>query len=67
MSCLILSDLSLTDQIAIELAWAEKLAARAAAAIKFLDAPATTPLTPCGASAYTDTGASLFSQPEAIA
>lgn len=40
MSCLMLSELSLSDQIAIELTWAAKLEARAFALITALDAPA---------------------------
>jgi hypothetical protein len=39
MSCLMLSELPLSDQNAIELTWAAKLEARALALITALDAP----------------------------
>lgn len=42
MSCLMLSELPLSEQIALELAWAAKLEAKARAVLAALDAPAVT-------------------------
>lgn len=40
MSCLMLSELSLSEQIALELLWSDKLLAKARAVLDPLDAPA---------------------------
>jgi hypothetical protein len=40
MSCLMLSELSLSEQIALELLWSDKLLAKARAVLDSLDAPA---------------------------
>jgi len=39
MSCLMLSELSLSEQIALELLWSDKLLAKARAVLNTLDAP----------------------------
>jgi hypothetical protein len=39
MSCLMLSELPLSEQIAIELLWSDKLLAKASAVLTTLDAP----------------------------
>jgi len=41
MSCLMLSELPLSEQIALELLWSDKLLAKARAVLNTLDAPAT--------------------------
>lgn len=43
MSCLMLSELSLSEQIALELLWSDKLLAKARAVLDSLDAPDETP------------------------
>lgn len=58
MCQLMLSELSLSDQVAIELKVAAKLQAKAEALITFLDSPVKTALTPLGASTSLDTGES---------
>jgi hypothetical protein len=40
MSCLMLSELPLSEQIALELLWSDKLLAKARAVLTSLDAPA---------------------------
>lgn len=49
MSCLMVSELSLSEQAALELAWGDKLMAKARALLTTLDAPvANAGLTPLG-------------------
>lgn len=50
MSCLMLSELSLSEQIALELLWSEKLLAKARAVLDSLDAPTSPAGFPLGQS-----------------
>lgn len=50
MSCLMLDDLPLSEQIAIELAWASKLSAKTRAVLNVLDSTPEPAVTPCTAS-----------------
>lgn len=66
MSCLILADLPLSDQVAIELTHAETLRVKALALLAPLDSPAETAVTPCTASTSLAAGESIFSSLDAL-